>query len=311
VQPGQVVKVPGTPQGIQLLLDSQGLLGRQWDKASQEIMRSGIEQGVVGSVPKQMLEKFNEASMALYERAERMNRLTTSYLGEAVARDLMQPGSSAGAEEFLEGMQDSYRRAITRAREAGNAEAVQKLVTDYLIGKTIFNYSRSSMSAFGRYMGPIFSVFSKWPTAIAGDIVDTLQRQGWADGALDVGARYMAPLAALLAVENIFFSEEKENPIYKTLVGSKGLPGWAPIGAIASVLDGSLMQPPLVSVFAEGLSSAAKGDPEGFVKWADNAVRTYGPGMGLLRFLTTDLQALSGERPAERNLPAQIEKLTE
>jgi hypothetical protein len=311
VQPGQVVKVPGTPQGIQLLLDSQGLLGRQWDKASQEIMRSGIEQGVVGSVPKQMLEKFNEASMFLYERAERMNRLTTSYLGEAVARDLMQPGSSAGAEEFLEGMQDSYRRAITRAREAGNAEAVQKLVTDYLVGKTIFNYSRSSMSAFGRYMGPLFSTFTKWPTSIAGDIMDTLQRQGWADGALDLGARYMAPLAALLAVERIVFDEERENPVYKTLIGSKGLPGWAPVGALASLGDGSLMQPPVVSAVSGALSSVAKGDPEAFVKWADNVARTYTPGAGLLRFLATDLQAIMGERPAERNLPAQIEKLAE
>jgi hypothetical protein len=311
VQAGQVVQVPGTRDGIRLLLDSQGLLGRQWDKASQEIMRSGIEQGVVGSVPKQMLEKFNAASMMLYERAERINRLTTAYLGEAVAKDLMRPGAVEGAEEFLAGMQDSYRRAIVKAREAGNAEAVQKLVTDYLVGKTIFNYSRSSMSSFGRFMGPLFSTFTKWPTSIAGDLVDTFQRQGWADGALDLGARYLAPMAALLAVERIVFSEERENPIYKTLVGSKGMPGWAPVGAIASLGDGSLMQPPVVSAVSGALSAVSKGSPEEFMKWADNVTRTYTPGAGLLRFLTTDLQAIMGEQPAERNLPAQIEKLTE
>jgi hypothetical protein len=118
--------------------------------------------------------KWNTASMQLFEGAENINRSTTSLMATSVARDLLghtTPKDAEAAQVFVRNMGPAYRAEVGKALMNKDAGKVTELLSNYLIGKTMFDYNRLTMSEYGRFMGPMFSVFTKWPTAVAGDIV--------------------------------------------------------------------------------------------------------------------------------------------
>jgi hypothetical protein len=138
--------------------------------------------------------------------------------------------------------------------------------------------------------------------------MDSLQRKGALEGSLEIMNQKLAPLLVLYAVQETVFSEEKDSVWYKTFVGKSGLPGWAPIKAITSTVDGSILQPPLIGAVTEGLTAAVKLDGPAFVKSLNNTMNAFMPGSGLLRFLTEDLRVMMGEEPMA---PGPIGKLKE
>jgi hypothetical protein len=144
---------------------------------------------------------------------------------------------------------------------------------------------------------------------IAGDIVDTIRREGGLGGSIDLAAKYLGPLVLLETIDRMVGDED--SPMYSALTGKKGLSSWAPIQSVGPLTEGNLMQPPVIQALADGMASVVKGDPDAFLKWADNTARSFIPGMGMLRFLSTDLRGIQGEKPAERNIPAQIDAVTE
>ena len=298
-----------TTRKMEAILESKGLLGRNWNTDLQDFLQDSVSSGVVGTATKDTLQKWNTAAMFLYERAERANRMWTASIAKDVAQDLIE--KNPNALSFMSKMGSGYRRQIEKTLAAGDAEATQKLVTDYLVGKTLFNYTRASLSQFGRSAGTVFSVFTKWPTSIGADIIQTLQRQGAIEGGMDVFNKYVTPLAALYAADKLIFPEGQNDVNRQVFVGKKGLTSWAPAGSIGSIASGDLLQPPVVSTIASGLSAIATADEKGMMKWFNDSLRAFVPGAALVRFMSSDLRALQGKAPVQGSFVQQVEQIPE
>ena len=298
-----------TTRKMEAILESKGLLGRNWNTDLQDFLQDSVSSGVVGTATKDTLQKWNTAAMFLYERAERANRMWTASIAKDVAQDLIE--KNPNALSFMSKMGSGYRRQIEKTLAAGDAEATQKLVTDYLVGKTLFNYTRASLSQFGRSAGTVFSVFTKWPTSIGADIIQTLQRQGAIEGGMDVFNKYVTPLAALYAADKLIFPEGQNDVNRQAFVGKKGLTSWAPAGSIGSIASGDLLQPPVVSTIASGLSAIATADEKGMMKWFNDSLRAFVPGAALVRFMSSDLRALQGKAPVQGSFVQQVEQIPE
>jgi len=199
---------------------------------------------------------------------------------------------------------------VSRAMQAGDSEKVQQLVRDYLIGKTTFNYSRASLSQFGRSAGSLFSVFTKWPAHIAGDVISSYERNGAMQGSVDVFSRYMAPLMSLYLIDKALFSGDEENPFRQAFIGKTGLSTWAPVKSLASFADGNLLQPPVIGSIAGGIKAAVTLDGKETVRWLDQTAKSFVPGAALIRFFSTDVRALQGEAPIRGTMATQVEELT-
>jgi hypothetical protein len=136
-------------------------------------MREGLKASKgLNRMSQEALEKAERMAMFLYTQSDKANRVVTLKLGKTLAADLMNNNKNAIA--YARRLPPSYRRAVIEAKEAGDLEAVQKNVISHLMATTQFNYNRASMSEYGRSMGSMFSMFSKWPTAISGEIYDNM-----------------------------------------------------------------------------------------------------------------------------------------
>jgi hypothetical protein len=279
-------------------LRQKGLLGAQWNTELRDALKGGIDSTGLYGMGRKALDKYTDAAMFMFEKSEALNRQITSDLGVLVAKDLME-GSSKGAQKFLENAGSGYRRAVQQAIKQGNAEEVERLTQNYLIGKTMFHYNRASMSEFGRFMGPFFSVFTKWPSSIAGDVLQIMTREGKLPPKLmRAGGKYMMPWGLAVSADYALTPEDGATPVQERLLGKQGLAGAAPIGNVKNILQGSFGKPPVVAAVTDLPVAVLERDPEKAWKWFNSTVNAFAPGAGLVRFLTDDLPTfVEGERP--------------
>lgn len=228
----------------------------QWNTELIAVLESSMKRNAIEKSFDKVSDGYTKLAMGMYEAAERANRVVVVQMGKLLAQDIMK--GDPAARKYLSKLNVGMRNEIKDALKANNAEAVEKLLINNLLDKTIFQYNRLSMSNFGRVMGPVLSVFSKWPTAIAGDMLDAYARQGIAKGSKDLAGRYLAPFA-LLAVANTAISDagafKQDDPQIQALVGGqKGLTGLSPL---QSLTQGIGIPPAAVSAkdFMMGLMS--------------------------------------------------------
>jgi hypothetical protein len=198
---------------------------------------------------------------------------------------------------------------------------VESLIARNLLAETQFNYNRTSLSEYGRYMGPIFSVFSKWPTAIAGDIIEKYK----GGQTIRAAQKYLGPLSVLYAID--FFvapstlpgalgeaaqstsrTDWTESDRMKHFLVGSGFRSWSPVSAAGSVITGDIFQSPGVQIVS-GLGKAAiSADTEQLNKVVNTVTQSYGPGAGIVRFVSDDLATLlSGSRPEGTFLERAVE----
>jgi hypothetical protein len=180
----------------------------------------------------------------------------------------------------------------------------------------MFNYDKATMSEFGRYMGPMFSVFTKWPTSIGGDINYSIRAKKLPKSVADIGYRYMGPLAGAALMEHVLtgvatdagiLDEGREDPRYQKLVGKAGVTGMHPLGSIASIYKGDVLSPPIVSSAVKVVSAASHLSPYDLWVSANDAAAGFVPGAGLVRFMFDDIPTLyTGEKAEGRTLPGKV-----
>jgi hypothetical protein len=247
--------------------------------------------------------------MYFYEKSDVLCRHVTLEASKDVARELME--GTASANRYLASLSVSYRRQLSEAISAGNARQVETLIARNLLAETQFNYNRTSLAEYGRYMGPIFSVFSKWPTAIAGDIIEKYRGGQMGRAA----AKYLGPMAVLYmldffvapstlpgalgeAAQSTSRNDWTESDRMKHFLVGSGFRSWSPLTAAGSVVTGDIFQAPGVSIasgLAKGLISA---DTEQLNKVVNEVARSYAPGAGIVRVISDDMATLlSGSRP--------------
>lgn len=206
----------------------------QWNTELVQQLEAGLRKGAVEKSFDKAIDGYTKLAMGMYEFGEVCNRVAVVQMGKLLARDIVSGDS--GARKYIKNLNVGMRNELMDAIKSNKTELVENLVINNLLDKTVFQYNRLSMSNFGRVMGPVLSVFSKWPTAIAGDVIDAYARKGVGQGSKDLAGRYMAPFM-LLAVANAAISDagafEQDDPQIQALVGGKrGLTGLSPLQSL-------------------------------------------------------------------------------
>jgi len=305
---GDEVRFSGM-DALSMVAKNDGYMGPQYSSELFRVVEGGIKDNAYYNMGMNAIEKYNTVAMYAFEKSETAIRTLMSDVADSVAIDLVKGNKSA--QKFLGKMDRAYQIKVQKALQAGKNEEVTSLVKDYLIGRTLFNYDRISMSEFGRSMGPLFSVFSKWPSTIAADVMDKFDEKGIKKGGKEVFVKYMAPLAFLYMMDKMAdgldVSPEKSDLAYR-LIGKEGFTAMAPINSINPLLEGTMVKPPVIEAMAGGIMALSKADPEALWKWANKTGQAFIPGSGMLRFLIEDLPVWMGEDRVEGPFAEKVYK---
>lgn len=314
-QPGEVIKTTN----LNTLLLNEGIIPKQWTGELQKALRNGIKKSIAEDEGSAALNRVvataeggmniadwaTNVGMAMFEKSEQIARAQTYMLAKRVAKDLVK--SDKGARNWLKDISSpSYKRAITDALKKQDIDEVDNLVQQYFQSSNMFNYDRANMSEAGRYMGPLFSTFSKWPTHMAGKAMNELADRKGA-GAKKLLAQLAAPWALAKLVDEYALPDDEKNPYVRHFIGSKGLAGATPADALTTflTLDLDQMKTPAVQAASKTLGPLFSPDEKSIDKIsraaADNLYLFNPTGTSwILRTLGRDIPNLMGENVARR-----------
>lgn len=297
VQLGDTIRT----KNISMILGNERLLGQSWNNEMLEAMREGMMTSAASQKIRGAIQKYSDGMLFAYQRTEWANRYIAYRTGKNLG-NLIVKGDKDALRYVGKELPLSLRRKVLEAANDNSPEQVQSLMTDWLIDTTILNYNRASLSQYGRTMGPLFSMFTKWPTSISADLVDSYQRQGFAKGTYRNVMKYGAPWA-LLALADTVAGEMMGEHRAKELGGSAGFQGMAPIGSAKSVLNLEVFNAPALDVGQTFLKAVGSGDPQVIARYLDRQIMTFVPGPVLLEQLMGDLPALIYDEPKTPLLP--------
>lgn len=280
-------------KGVNLheMIINEGILPRQWTAEMVEALQSGIKTGPLRNMSKKALELNTNVAMALFTKSETIARATTMLMAKRVANYMMK---NPEKQLLLLNRMSSgaYRKAVRDSLEKGDLEGASKAMNQYMQTTNMFNYDRLNMSDYGRFMGPLFSIFSKWPTATAGKLAHYYMQGRKAEGTARLATVLLMPYFGLQLADTLIEDKAGESDIYKKLVGSKGLSGWTQLDSLPSdfsVREG-LLSTPIASATVDLADAIAEKRGAGTVsKWVNNTLRTFMPGAGTIRFIKEDL----------------------
>jgi hypothetical protein len=273
VNVGDTVRI----KNLRSILKNDGLASTQWN----ENLERTITNSLTKSMPRMAVEKgvdtLNQGMLLFFEASETIMRNMTRYMAKDMAK--MHGKGAKDYETFLDTLPRAYRKAVDGAKSPAERE---KVLTDYIIAKTVFNYNQASASEVSRSLGPMLSSFTKWPTEIAGDTLNTFEKNGVTGAAADLVYRRFAPLLGLMMVGSLLQESEpdKDSLLYK-FIRKGDLTYMSPLSSLASLFEGEVA-PPIVSIPAQAGKAVVTADPEAGLKAAKEAGRLYFPGWTLI-----------------------------
>ncbi len=282
----------------------------QWSTELQSVLESSMKRSWIGEKSDKVLRQYTNLAMGMYELAERANRAIVVDMGQELAKDILAKDKTA--MQYLSKLNTGVRREIQDAIAKGDAAAAEKLIVNNLLDKTVFQYNKLSMSEFGRAMGPVMSTFSKWPTVLAGDIIDTYERRGAGKGSMDLARKYLGPLALLAAGNAALTGGEafkQEDVQTAALIGGKqGLTSLSPLMSLKQGIG----MPPLVQSGKKITEGALSGDENKVIQGLASVGDAYIPAIpGILRTINDVSKLTEGEETEVRSLESLFEAVTE
>jgi hypothetical protein len=246
-------------------------------------------------LPRELNDKATNFAMAAFEFGDATNRLIASKLAERAARE---------PAKYAHILPTEYRVLIKGLdpQDPTQLARISQIFRTQIGGSLVFNYDRATVSAFARSLGPAFSMFTKWPTAVAGKLANAYLEQG-AYGASKYTARaFMAPFAMLYASQKLIdsMSGMDENSTTRQYLFSKeGLIHAAPITSLGSMVGGDMFSPPAIAEPVKAVSGVYKaatgenGDGIGATLGAaSDLYHSFGPGGWILRMVNRDMPKL-------------------
>ena len=271
-------------RSMRLALENEGLASSQWNENIERSIANSMKKTWKGQVADSTIKGYAKLGMAMFEATETIYRTMAVDMAKQVARAYEAGG--ADAAKFADTLPRSYRQLLDKAKDTASRE---KLLTDYIIGKTVYNYNQASASEIGRSLGPILSSFTKWPTEQLGDAVNTFAKNGVTAGTADFLYRRMVPLATLIMLDNV--TGWREDPETAFLItGKRGMQNWAPVNSLKSIFEGDVA-PPIVSIPAGVAAATLKADPEALAKATTDAAKLFIPGSKVVNIVTDALEA--------------------
>ena len=202
-------------------LRAKGILG------TSNITAEAIRDYGAKSIPGAGLyRQTNETLMAIYSVGDMTNRAVTYKMGGQFARDLME-GDKAALDAFRNlgsaARSNLQAAGLRQAIDAGDIAKAEDILGKWLVAKTQFHYGIEQKAKYARFMGPLFSMFTKWPTSIGSEIVDIWRENPGAYRKMQRYSQlYAAPLMALMGIDYAVTEEfgGREDGAYAYLVGS-------------------------------------------------------------------------------------------
>ncbi len=303
-------KAPGdtiVTKNLDLIMQNEGLLPQQWTGEMVDALQEGLKSGPLRETSRKALDRYTRGMMYLFEKSEILARSNAYFMGKRIGKDMV--ADSEWAKGFISRIDSpSYQRALQKSVSAGDVEKTQRLMVDFINSNNMFNYDRINMSAFGRYMGPMFSVFSKWPTSIAGRVMSDMERRGAVKGLVRNAQTLLAPFAALAIVDQLTKPDE-ESDLYNRMIGRRGLKAWTAMDSLFPLFEEGIGQTPAGQTFESLVQSATREDKK-MRQAVQDALNTYMPGSGLLRFLGEDLTIYRGRaKPAGPKIERRLKEM--
>lgn len=295
---------------LHTLVEDRGYMPKGWDAESHAQFAQGLEKALEGNkalkMSKSAIDKYSSAMMTLFQLGERANRGMLTLMAEDASRKAFE--NSKFAHKILGNMTDlSYKKSLTEALENNNYLKFKKEYTAYAQAKLAQHYNRLTMSEMGKTLGPMFSMFSKWPTSQAGRVYQSTRRAHPLTSSREVVKQFLMPLGILLAADAALESQlgDRGQVRKDSLLGKKGLAGISAADSVIAIAGigknpvsqlgadvfkaaDSIFQPSKDEV-RRPLGEARprkKGDkPLYEQKW----FQTYVPGGGLVKAVTRDL----------------------
>lgn len=296
-------------------LEQRGLMPPDPTPGAFRELSKGIE--ATQGAGSRALEKSNNIAMAAYQASDLVNRIVTMNVAKDVAADVLKNNKHAWG--YLERLPSSYRRPALAALKNKDLKALEDLFIDHLNATTQFNYNRASMSEYGRFMGSAFNMFSKWPTAILGDIINTIDAQKLSEatlatklsrGSAQLANKYLGPAVGLMVLDSTLGYETPLNeitdlfdsfdsPQRDVFAGRSGFGSSAPITSATGILTHPEQQftPPIFAAISDllgGKVDTFMGILPGYV-WA--------------RFLTERLTPMVSDEPGQKPTEALLETM--
>jgi hypothetical protein len=294
----------------QMLQDAAQYSPAQWSTELQTVLESGLRRSWIGTVTDSAIRVYTKLAMALYEFAEKANRAFVVSMGRELTKDVL--ANDKTAMKYLQKINVGTRKEVMDALAAKDSAKVEQLLINNLLDKTIFQYNKGSMSQFGRSMGPVMSTLSKWPTVLAGDVIDTYERRGAGKGSMDLARKYVGPLALLASLNAALTGGEafkQEDPQLGALIGRKqGLTSLSPLMSLKQEWGA----PPVVQSARKVTEGALTGDMNKVVKGLASVGDAYLPVIpGVLRTMNDVSKLTTGEENEVRSLESLFEAVTE
>jgi len=263
-------------------LEKLGYVAPQWTTELKEAIRSGKAPGLFGRVT----DRTANAMMLAFEWSEKINRAVAYETGKILAKDAVNKAPSA--LKYVDTMPERLKRKMLQAVQDQDEVAAEDIISRYFADRTLFSYNRITSSEFARAVGPLFSMFTKYPSAITGRVIDIYGEKGAKGGTIELARWAIGPLMAGTAIntliepgsgtEEFLFGKPREEdaPIW-----ARGATLSSPFFSVKSILEGRMFTPPLVGATKElglGGFELLEGDPERLGRAIKNAARAFTPG---------------------------------
>lgn len=286
------------------------------DASAQDAIRGGKAQGALKSTTKNAIKKIEDIGMLPFSATENISRIWAVKVADAWTDDLLK--GSPDALQALRRASGEYGRTVERLLLQGRQTEARNEIRKYLVAKTVFNYDRATMSQFARSAGPLFSAFTRWPSALFGEMAYEMRTKGIAKGMAQNVRKYGTQYAAGMLLAHLAGLDEEgvqESGLAKTVLGSKGVSGWMPVSSVLDPLESmgagkySAMPPGLAPVAkgAQALYGAAMAGEDAetsqqLLKAVDSALDVYLPVAPMVsNGLRQAVQAVDGE-PKKRGV---------
>lgn len=207
---------------------SKGLIDRDWTAEAADVMAGNLRKSLARHMTGKAAEKYSQTVMAAFKGSELTARAMTTLIAQDVAEDMFQNNDLRN--KIIMNMKSSaYKRALHGALEKRDIDGVKNILTSYLNSNNMYNYNKLNQAEFARSLGPMFSIFSKWPSMAVGAQLKDFMSGGGVTPAVVRNMRllympyatmYLADKVADMTVKPLVGDQRTE-----ALVGKKGLHG--------------------------------------------------------------------------------------
>jgi len=207
---------------------SKGLIDKDWTAEAADVMSGNLRKSLARQMGSKAAEKYSQAVMAAFKGSELTARAMTSLIAEDLAKDFfIHPDVR---NKILLNMKSSaYKRVLQNALETRDAEQVKNILTSYLNSNNMFNYNKLNQAEFARSLGPMFSIFSKWPSmAVGAQMKDFLSGAGMTPAVVRNMRLLYVPYATMYLADQV--ADVTAKPLVgeermEAMTGKKGLHG--------------------------------------------------------------------------------------